>query len=585
MPARLGRVSTRVIGFLGVIVLVLAIFTVKLVDIQVVRSDALQSEAAEQLQATSVITATRGRILDSNGNVLAETVLRYKVVVDQRNVADYVNSATNATISVEQVATEVAEITGQDESVVLASLRGTSSYSVVAEELDISTYQQIRDLDVPWFLYETEEYRTYPSGAVAGNLLGFLGSDSTALAGIEYAQDQCLTGTDGEETYLRSGSSSDLRIPGTTEVTQEAVDGGDITLTIDMDVQWYAQQVAAEAAEEVDADWASIVVMDAKTGDLIAVADAPSVDPSDYLASDADDRGARSFQASFEPGSTFKSLTLASAIEEGVTTPTSEYTVADSRTTSIGTTISDSFTHGVMQLTTTGILRYSSNVGITELGEAMSEETRYNYLQAFGIGETTSVDFPGESSGTLTDYNDWDVHSALTEMFGQGPVAATPVQITSAYQAIANGGERISPRLVESCTSSDGTVTENATSDPVQVVSEDTADQVIDVLENVVNQGGAPMAAVDGYRVAGKTGTAQIAENGVYLADDYALSFVGMAPAEDPQYVVGVFTYKASSDLTWDFGASFSSVMSYVLKKYDVSPSTESAEDLPITWE
>lgn len=581
MTPRLGRVSTRTIAFLAVVALLVGVFIVRLVNVQVVQASSLQSSASEQLSSTETVTATRGRILDRNGNVLAETVLRYNVVVDQNNVSDYTDNGD--TVTVADVANQLASITSQDEPTVLAALTGTSTYSTVAEGLDVTAYEQVRALDVPWLLYETNSYRTYPSGAVAGNLIGYLGTDSTPLAGIEYGDNTCLSGTDGEETYIRSGSNSNVRLPGTTTVVQSAVDGGDVTLTIDKDVQWYAQQAAAEAAAKVGAQWASIVVMNAKTGDLLAVADSPSVDSSDYLATAADDRGARSFQATFEPGSTFKSITASSAIQEGLTTPTTDYSVPGSRSTPAGGSISDAFTHGVMNLTTTGILRYSSNVGITLIGEQMSAETRYDYMQKYGIGEETAVNFPGEASGTLTDYTDWDGVSNLTEMFGQGPVAVTAVQMTDVYQALANGGSRISPRLVQSCTASDGTVTDNPSATPVQVVSQSTASQTVEMLENVVTQGGASIASVPGYRVAGKTGTAQIAENGTYIDGSYTLSFIGMAPADDPQYVVGVFAYKAG-DLTWNFGASFSTVMSYVLKKYDVAPSSEASPVLPITW-
>lgn len=581
MTPPLGRITRRLFVSLAVVLALLLVFTGRLIDVQMVQAQSLQSTAAEQLEATATITAQRGRILDRNGNVLAQTVLRYNVVVDQRNVGDY-HDGDNI-ITVADVAAKLATITTQSQATIMTALTGTNAYSKVAEGLDVTAYEQVRALDVPWLLYETSSYRTYPSGAVAGNLLGYLGTDSTALAGIEYADNTCLTGSDGEETYVRSGSSSSVRLPGTTRITTAAVNGGDITLTIDKDVQWYAQQVAAQASKAVGAQWASIVVQDAKTGDLLAVADAPSVDPSNFLAVDAADRGARAFQAAFEPGSTFKAITAASALEEGVTTPTSQYSVPGSRITSIGTKISDAFSHGVMNLTTTGILRYSSNVGITEVGEKMSTDTRYSYLQKFGVGTKTSVDFPGESSGTLLPTSSWDVHSALTEMFGQGPVAASPVQITDVFQTIANGGQRISPRLVESCTSGDGTVTTIPRSTPVQAVSKSSANQTVDMLENVVNQGGAPIAAVDGYRVAGKTGTGQIAENGKYIDGAYTLSFVGMAPAEDPQYIVGVYAYKATGQ-TWNYSAGFANMMSYVLKKYDVPPSTTQAPVLPITW-
>lgn len=581
MAARLGRVTTRMLALLLAVLIVLVVFAIRLIDVQIVSAAALKDSAASQLQATAVIDAQRGRILDRNGNVLAETVVRYTVVVDQRNVADY--RVDEKPVTVAEAASAVASATGQDQSTVLASLTGTKAYSVVADGLDVTAYEKVRDLDIPWLLYRTSSYRTYPSGAVAGNLIGYLGSDGSALAGIEYADNTCLQGTDGEETYVRSGSSSSVRIPGSTSVKTAAVNGGDVTLTIDRDVQWYAQQVAAEAAKKVGAKWAAIVVMDAKTGDLIAAAEAPSVDPSDFLATAADDRGARVFQASFEPGSTFKSITASSALNEGVTTQTAHYTVPQSRTTSIGTTFSDAFAHGTLRLTTTGILRYSSNVGITLVGQKMTEKTRYEYLEKYGIGQKTAVDFPGETTGTLTDYRDWDAHSAMTEMFGQGPVTASPVQITSVYQTIANGGVRISPRLVESCTSSDGSVTENPSAAAVQVVSKSSASKTVQMLESVVTQGGAPMASVDGYRVAGKTGTAQIAENGKYLASKYTLSFVGMAPAENPRYVVGAYAYRANMK-TATFSAAFSSVMSYVLKKYDVSPSTKKAAKLPIQW-
>jgi cell division protein FtsI (penicillin-binding protein 3) len=430
--------------------------------------------------------------------------------------------------------------------------------------------------------YDIHQARVYPNGAVAGNLLGFITSDGNTLAGIEHKMNSCLGGVNGKETYERGVDG--IRIPDSAVVTKQSQNGGTLRLTIDTNLQYFAQQVLQTNVTNENADFGTAVVIEAKTGKLLVAAEAPTVDPNNPGASIERDRQAKVFNFAYEPGSTMKMITAATAIDTGKATPESRVIAPFKVKMPWGTWIKDSEQHPTMHLTLAGILRDSSNTGIIQIGALVPRQTRVAYMKKFGLGATSSLHMDGESGGMLGDTANWDLQTDKTSMFGQG-VSVSPIQIAYAYQAIANGGVRLSPTLFESCTAADGSVTKYPVGQPVTVVSPTTARSTIDMLEKVVEQGAiGHTAAIAGYRVAGKSGTAQIKQGNSY-GYLHAISFIGMAPADDPKYVVAVMLYK-SRRTSSSLGATpvFKQIMQQVLRAYRVPPSTTKSANIPTEW-
>jgi cell division protein FtsI (penicillin-binding protein 3) len=445
----------------------------------------------------------------------------------------------------------------------------------------LSTLNRLKALGIPWLTFDSNHARTYPNGAVAGNIVGFAGADSEPQAGVEYSQNECLTGTNGEESYERGADG--VALPGSVVVTQQAVNGGTATLTIDRDLQWEAQQIINQQTANVSAEWGLLTIMNAKTGELVAVAEDGSVDPNNVDGVDPSRHQARSFTWPYEPGSTFKTITSSALINEGLATPTTQTQVPSSWQPEPNVSFRDSFDHGEMPWTLTGVMINSSNVGISMLGSKLSEQQRYEYLQAFGIGESTAAGMPLEDSGLLYPPDQWDRQTSYNTMFGQG-VSSTIVQTAGVYQTIANGGERVPPSVVASCTDADGTVRELDHGEPVQVVSEQTAATMMQVLENVVEQSWVtPYVSIPGYRIAGKTGTAEQADGqGGYRAQ-YVHSFVGIFPADDPQFVVATSIAFPASSANGSVAAldSFHDAAEATIRTFHIPPSSGEYQPLP----
>lgn len=554
----------------------------RLVDFQVVRAAEIQEKSLERRQTTQTLTALRGDIVDGQGEILARTVFRYDVNVAPKNVGP-VRTRVDGAIqerSVEDIALELAGLLQLDVAEVLQKLEGDSEYANLAKKVDAEIYNQIRDLEIPWIYFDRFADRLYPNGAVAGNLIGFVGSDGTPLAGLELQYNSCLAGVDGQETYERSAEG--IRIPTSNVITQPTQDGATLNLTIDSNLQFFAQQVLADTVADLDAEWASAVVIEAKTGRILVAAEAPTVDPNAPAESDAQDRGSRIFQASFEPGSIIKSITSAIVLDTGTADEYDTVEAPDRMPLGFANAyIKDSFNHETFTLTLAGVLRYSSNTGTTNFARDIDRQVREDYLRKFGFGSTTALRFEGESSGLLAPAEDWDEVTNITTLFGQG-LAVTPIQMAFAYQAIANNGVRLDPILVDSCVAPDGTVVYAPQQSSTRVLSEESADLNLELMEKVVEFGGVGRtAAVPGYRVAGKTGTAEIGENGVYT-DRYAISFYGIAPVEDPQFVVGVTIYKpVGVSNSQRATPPFKAIMAQALKHYRVPPSTTESRDIP----
>lgn len=585
------RTRRRLASALLVVAIVLGAFLVRLVDIQVVRAEELSHEAEARRSIPVPLYGARGDIVDSRGVVLADSVYRYDVTVSPRFVRDYrlIDRETGQLVSytVDEALTAIAALVDGDAMAMRAQIEAelaadpNDDHAYLSRRVTTEVFQAVRDLRVPWVYFERQPSRTYPNGQVAGNLVGFIGTDGPQT-GVEFRINECLAATNGSATYERGADG--VRLPGTTVVQQEAIDGGTLHLTIDADVQWFAQQAIAEQAVAIGADWATAWVVRVTDGHVIAAADWPSVDPNHVDGTAREDRGARSFSEPFEPGSIFKSLTFAALLDAGLTSPSERLVVPGRLPTIANYSIRDAWAHDDLRLTTTGVLMRSSNIGTAILSQRMSAQQRYDALHRFGIGQTTAVDFLGESSGRLRDAASIDGHGTLTQMFGQG-VTATSAQIASAYQALANGGVRMPLTLVTGCEHADGTVTHQPATEGSRAVSESAARATVAMLESVATDSAiASLISIPGYRVAAKTGTAEVAEGGRYT-DERIISVAGMAPADDPQFVV-VVTYGRPDTMKTSATAAptFRSIMTQVLQTFRVEPSTQPPPRLPISW-
>ncbi|WEO79035.1 penicillin-binding protein 2 [Cryobacterium sp. SO2] len=581
----------RVAATVVVLFAIIGLFVVRLVDIQVVRADTLSADSLGNRSVENTVYGSRGEILDADGVVLAGTVMRYDVQLSPKNAKQFTRTVAGvkSTITVPEAAAEIGAITGQTgeqiEAIIADALADNpkSDFAYVSKQVDVDAFRAIYALDIPWLTFAKNPSRVYPNGAVAGNLVGFTSAAGEAQAGLELGQDACLASDNGTETYERGADG--VRLPESTVTTKEAVDGSDVITTIDSDLNWFVQQALAEQAQATGAAWGTVVVQEVKTGKLIAVADYPTVDPNNVSATEAEDRGSRAFTAPYEPGSTFKALTAASVIDAGLATPNSQVVAPYRYLPANGADVNDSSYHADLRLTLTGVLIDSSNTGMSKFGELLTDQQRYDYMTKFGVGTVTESGFPAEESGDLRAAEDWDNQTAYATMFGQG-LTTTAVQVSSIYQTIANGGVRMPVQLVSGCRAADGTLTEVPAAEGTQVVSASAARDTADMLEMVYQQGWlANTWKIPGYRVASKTGTAQMPDGNGGYTKGYLVSVSGFAPADDPQYVVSV---SLADPVNMNSSAAsapiFQEVMSQVLKKYRAVPSGATAPDLSGSW-
>ena len=572
----------RTVVALAVILIVLAAFVVRLVDIQVVSANEHVADSQGYIGGSSTIAGQRGSVTDSSGTVLASSVLVYDAQLSPVVIMEL--EEKDPTLPWAEASEKIAAITGQSGDEVRAmvadalAVNAQSQYVLLKKSLSTEQYIALNDLGLAYLHMDARENRVYPNGAVAGNLVGFLDGSGEAQAGIEKLDDSCLAPTDGAKTY-RKGKDG-VVIPGSERVT-DAVDGGTVQLTINSDLNWYLQQMIAEEAQAQGAKGGTVTVVEVKTGKIRAAAEWPSLDPNNLEGATPASWGSQIFHRDFEPGSTFKAITAAAVMEGAGVTPLTTVSAASKETFPNGAVINDAFSHPAYNYTLAGGLIDSSNVALSKFGTMVAPEVRYDYLERFGVGEDT-VGFPTEVSGILHPVSDWDSQSLYTTTFGQY-FTVTAAQVAGAYQAIANGGEKIDLSLVESCTQADGTVVDAADPTHEQIITEQTASDLTRMLENVAVQGGnADRIQVPGYRVTSKTGTAQVPDgNGGYKAGVYFTSMVGFAPVDDPQYVVVVTldepTKVVSSAAT---ASAFQKAMTQVMKTYRVMPSSVPMDEL-----
>jgi cell division protein FtsI (penicillin-binding protein 3) len=568
-------------AFVLLTVLLLAgVFLVRLTDVQVVHAQSLQEASKDRRSITTTLPGPRGDIVDAHGTVLATTVTRYQITA----VPWIAVKSGHLTRDAARVAAALGLDAGAVRSALIADPK--SSYALLAKQVSFSALQKVKALDLGWLYYQAVSKRTYPAGAVAGNLLGFVGADQNALAGVERSDNACLAGTDGESV---SESALDRTpIPGTETVVKAAKPGGTLKLTIDRDLQYYTQQVLAQRARETGAAWGVVVVEEVRTGKLLSVADWPTVDPNDVTKtadSDAAALGSRAFTAPYEPGSTMKAVTASMLLDAGVATPDTHVVAPGELKTASGADINDSEVHGDERLTLTGVLIQSSNTGISQLGGRISDPRRLAYLKAFGFGSPTAVGFGAEAGGSFGAAPNWDAQTHYATMFGQG-LTTTAVQMASAYQTLANGGVRLPVRLVDSCTAADGRVTKPKAGTATKVISKSAATTTVRMLENVATKGWlASDVTIPGYRIGIKTGTAQEVDASGGYSKNYLVSMAGVAPADDPRYVVYVALSQPTKMNTSQATAPiWQKVMARALQAGGVVPSGSTSPDLPASW-
>jgi cell division protein FtsI (penicillin-binding protein 3) len=548
----------------------------RLVVLQGVDGAAYAQAAEDSRMRTYPITAVRGEITDRAGRVLAYSVDAQRVVADPTVVADPARTALALTTLLDVPASELTEKLSRD-----------SRYVVLARQVSTDVTDRIKALPLATragLVYEDDPVRLYPAGAVAGQLVGFVGSDGNGLAGIEQTFQDKLAGTDGKERVEVDGSGNP--IPSGIDDTTPATDGGSVALTIDEDLQYVVQQRLDAACADGATSSGSAVVLDVHTGEVAAMASCPGYDPAHYNRTDPELLGNASVSDVYEPGSVMKAVTLAAAIEEGKAQPDTVLQVPG-HIQAGDAVVTDAHDHAPIGFTVTGILAKSSNVGAIMLAREVGDDKLEKYLRAFGIGSRAGIELPGESAGILQKAADWTASRAANVPIGQG-VSVTTLQMASVYQTLANGGVRIPPRIVSSVTAPDGTVTPAGRPQGTRVVSTSTADKLTYMLEAVVGKGGtAPLGEVDGFRVVGKTGTAQRAnpDCSCYDGGGYFTTFVGYAPADDPQYVVAVDLERPTSSAEGGQVAApvFADVMRYALTAGGVVPSGTPRPEFTLT--
>lgn len=537
-----------------VIFLALGVAGAQLFNLQVPSAEGLRAQAAGQLKVTDADKAVRGAVVDRNFNKLAFTTearaLTFQPAKIRKQLAEARQKAPSAPDPdqrLSDIARDVAAALNNkpDAPTLLKKLRSNETFVYLARAVDPGIAETITK-KYPEVGAERQDLRQYPGGSLAANVVGGIDWDGHGLLGLEDSMDSVLAGTDGSITYDRG--SDGVVIPGSYRNRHQAVNGSTVQLTLDDDIQFYVQQQVQQAKDASGARNVSAVVLDAKTGEVLAMANDNTFDPSQDIGRQSDRQiGNLPVSSPFEPGSVNKIVTASSVIEYGLSNPDEVLSVPGSIDMG-GVNVRDAWGHGVMPYTTTGVFGKSSNVGTLMLAQRVGPERFYEMLGKFGLGQRTGVGLPGESAGIVPPIDQWSGSTFSNLPIGQG-LSMTLLQMAGMYQAIANDGMRIPPRIVKATIAPDGTTKEEKRPDGIRVVSPQTARTVRNMLRAVVQrdpmgaqQGTGPAAAVDGYQMAGKTGTAQQINPacGCYFDDVYWITFAGMAPADDPRYVIGL---------------------------------------------
>jgi cell division protein FtsI (penicillin-binding protein 3) len=565
-----GNIDKRMRVLSLALVLVMGLFFFRLVYVQIIDTSAMAERAEETRLATTDLPAPRGTIYDVRGVALAQSVDARNIAVDQTLIED--PAATAAQLS---------PILGQPADKIQADLTGTKRFAYIARNITPEAAKQVIALQIPGIAEQKTLRRDYPGGSLGTSVLGFVNMEGHGAAGLEASLEPTLAGVDGR----RSVEVIDGKvIPTATDEWQDPVPGTSVRLTIDRDLQYIAQEAIAKQVNASRAESGTVVVMEAKTGRILAMASVPTVDPTNYAKAKPEDLRNRAVEEAFEPGSTSKIMTMAAVINEDAANESTVFTVHDAirRGTRI---FKDHSPHDTFDLTLAGVLAKSSNTGSIAAAELIGEQKFYDYLGKFGVGRPTGSTFgAGEASGYAPPPSEWTDSTFPTLSFGQG-LSVSALQMTSIFQTIANEGVRIEPRIVESTIDADGREVPADPPEAHEVVEPETATTVMHMMEGVLGDDGtAQNAAITGYRVAGKTGTANRIDDECGCYRGYTASFIGVAPADDPELIVGVFVQDPKGQyMGSDNGAPvFKEVMTSALTALGIPPTGADEHPLPV---
>jgi cell division protein FtsI/penicillin-binding protein 2 len=521
--------------------------------LQGVQGGALASEAISQQTETVTVPGLRGSLLDRSGTELAASESAATIYATPYQVENPPRAAE-----------KLAPILDLDEAEVLKSLTADSGFSYVAQKVSLEQAGRVERLKLEGIGELPDTRRTYPQGEMAGQVVGAVGTENQGLTGLEIGEESVLRGDDGERRIVRDALGDPIRL----ETVSEASDGEDIQLTLDPLIQKEAERVLAGVGETYSPKGATAIVMEPRSSQILAMASWPPVNPGDLGNASNDDLVNKATGFTYEPGSTFKAFTVAAALEEKLVTPTSSFTLAPTIEVA-DRTIEDSHPRGTETMSVAEILAHSSNVGAVTIGLEVGAEKFSRWISRFGFGRPSGVQFPAEEHGIVPELDEYSGSSMGNLPIGQG-LAVTPIQMMAGYAAIANGGILKQPQLIE-----------QIGEDPVQepkgrrVIKPEVAAQVREMLEGVLAPGGtASEVSVPGYTLAGKTGTAEVAENGTYSETKFVASFIGFAPAQNPKLLAAVIVDQPQGDYYGGSvaGPAFGEIAGFALPYLGVAP-------------
>ncbi|MCX5334793.1 MULTISPECIES: penicillin-binding protein 2 [unclassified Streptomyces] len=600
---RLGspRPRLRMVG-LG-LALVLIAFAVRLLQVQAVDASTYAAKAEQNRYVGYTLAAERGQITDRSGVALATSVDAYDITADPTL---FTREQLKIDDGPEQAAALLAPILGQDQAVLTEKLRTKGQYVKLAGRQTPQVWKQIKDLKSALatkahddrttvnvlagvFAVATSK-RVYPNSDLAAGILGWVNADGKGGGGVEQKLNSLLSGKDGKIRYAQSGGR---QVPTAGSTETPAVPGSDVELTIDRDIQWAAQDAITEQVKTSKADRGYVIVQDTQTGEILAMANSPGFDPGDLSQADPGTLHNWALEDAYEPGSTAKVMSMAAVLEENVATPQT-HVVVPNRLHRGDRLFKDDIDHETWYLTLNGVLAKSSNIGTIlatgQLGktQAQANQVLYSYLRKFGLGSYSGLGFPGETKGILAAPQDWSTSQQYTIPFGQG-VSLNAMQAASVYSTIANGGVRVEPTLVRGTQGPDGRFAPAAKPEKSRVISEKTAKTLARMLESVVDdrEGTGAKARIPGYRVAGKTGTANRVDPATGKYHGYTSSFAGFAPADNPRVTVYCAIQNATKGSYFGgqiCGPVYKQVMEFALKTLQVPPTGAKSASLPVTF-
>jgi cell division protein FtsI (penicillin-binding protein 3) len=570
-----------------ILVGLLAIAGLKLITVQTLQAPSLRAQGEKERVTKIPEPAERGSILDSKGNVLAFSVRAEALTANPRLINK--DQGANAVQRKIQIAIGVSKLTGTDPNQLYAALNSDKARVVLVPLVEPSVARAVLG-EFPEIARERRESRQYPGGKLAANVIGASSWDVDrgklrGLVGLEASQERTLAGVDGYRV-VDTAEGSNTVIPGSQRAEKPAVMGSTVQLTLDSDLQFTLQQQLSDYVAQHAAKDGSAVVLDSKTGQVRALANSATFDPRNLAAAAPNELGNASVTTPFEPGSVNKIITMAAALDSGLVNPMTVTTVPDSIKIA-DRTVHDAWVHPPQPYTLTGILARSSNVGTLMTAQKIGPDRFWDMLQKLGLGKRTGVGLPGESSGIVPPRASWSGSTFGNLPIGQG-LSMTVLQLAGMYQAVANEGVRVPPRIIDATISPDGARHPEPPAAGVRVVSPEIAAQLRQMLVAVtqngkgVQRGTGVEAAVPGYEVAGKTGTAQQVNPacGCYSANNYWITFAGMFPAQDPRYVIAIMLDNPKHGP--NAAGLFSQVASYLAQRDHLPVSTQPTAMVPL---